>query len=103
MINPIPIHFPIGSCSPKKANIQMAVNAGRMLLNAFACVTPIFRSAKQKRINAITDAKTVRYATQPNAVINCVLEIVHWRLEIAVGPSLMNQMGMKKQRLINWA
>ena len=60
MIRIIPIHLPIGKCSPKKSNIHRAVNAGRILLNALACVTPTLRSAKQNRIKAITLAKTVR-------------------------------------------
>ena len=45
IINPIPTHLSAGRCSPKKRNIQIAVNTGRMLLKAFAFVTPICRKA----------------------------------------------------------
>ena len=60
MISAMPIHLPQGSISSKKRNIHKAVKAGRILLNAFAWVTPTRRRAKQKRIKAITLAKTVR-------------------------------------------
>ncbi len=68
MISIMPIHLPAGKCSPKKRNIHKAVNAGRILLKAFACVTPTLRRAKQNKINANTQEKTVRYATQPSAI-----------------------------------
>lgn len=102
MMRMIPSHLARGKCSPKKSIIQIAVNTGRILLNAFACVTPTLRSAKQKRINAATLAKTLRYPTHHNAVINCELSIVHCPLSKTLGPSLKNQIGMKKQRLMSW-
>ena len=40
----IPNHLPIGNCSPKNASMISAVNTGRTLLKAFACVTPIRRT-----------------------------------------------------------
>ena len=39
-MNTMPNHFAQGSISSKKRNIQSAVKAGRILLNALACVTP---------------------------------------------------------------
>ena len=60
MISAMPIHLPQGSISWKKRSIHRAVKAGRILLNALAWVTPTPRKAKQKRMKAITLAKTVR-------------------------------------------
>ena len=98
----MPTHFAAGKCSPKNKIIHKAVKTGRILLNAFACVTPTLRNAKQKRINAATEAKTLRYPTHHNAVVNCELSIVHCPLSKTLGPSLKNQIGMKKQRLMSW-
>ena len=103
MISAMPIHLPTGKCSPKKRNIQRAVKAGRILLNAFACVTPTLRSAKQNNINAITLANTVSYATQPNATKSCDLSIANCKLYIASGPSFQNHKGIKNSRLTHCA
>lgn len=73
MIIAIPSHLAAGRCSPKKRNIHNAVKTGRILLYAFACVTPTSRKPKQKRMKAMMDAKIVRYATQPKAI--CISEL----------------------------
>ena len=101
MIKIMPTHLATGKCSPKNKIIHKAVKTGRILLNALACVTPTLRNAKQKRINAMTEAKTLRYPTHHNAVCVSTLSIVNRKSQIASGPSLMNQMGIKKQRLIS--
>ena len=65
----MPINFQTGSISSKIIHISMAVKTGRILLNTFARVTPIFRTVKQNSTKAATEAKMAKYPTASHGVM----------------------------------
>ena len=56
-------------------------------------------------MNAVTDAKTVRYETDQRAIVRDEAGSASWFQSIAIsadGPSRQNHTGIKKSRLITW-